>query len=332
MPIKGLSDTLRLPRLGKLHLGIKKVSAKGVEYPTATDYFVFGEDARAEAKRVYGTEKPNRLSVIIPIEDDAIFASQFYRAYSQTRGCVCRGDGEIASQVQDVATHQLVASPAAKTERVNVVCPGRECPVYAARKCQEVMCLQFMLPDFPGLGVWQVDTGSVNSILNINSDIAMVRSVIGHIAMVPLTLSLEPQEIISPDDGKKKKAYCLHLRASGSLQQLLQAAKAPLARFMLPSPETGAVEVGHVVSVDEDGVVDEDIPDADESATAQPIMATIAQHDRIHALTGRDPDKEAKLNEWCVRKFGHGVTQLTEGEAAEVVAAMEKRAANEGMK
>ena len=293
MPIKGLSDTLRLPRLGKIHLGVKQISQGGKEFPKATDYFVFGEDARADAKRICGTEKPNKLQVIVPVEDETIFASQFYRAYSLTRGCICRGDGETASQVQDVATHQIVASPTAKTERVQIVCPGKECPLYQAKKCSEVMCLQFMLPDFPGLGVWQIDTGSINSILNINSDVAMVRSVIGHVAMVPLTLSLEPQEVISPEDGKKKKVMCLHLRASGSLGQLLQAAKAPLARFMLPSPETGAVDA-EVISVDEDGVIDEDVPSEPEKpdsvtawkGTSRPATGTDTLPDKP---TGQQP-------------------------------------------
>ena len=40
-PIKGLTESRRLPRLGKIHLGIKKQSAKsGAWYPSATNYFV----------------------------------------------------------------------------------------------------------------------------------------------------------------------------------------------------------------------------------------------------------------------------------------------------
>ena len=260
-PIIGLSSVLRLPRLGKIHLGVKIPNKSGVgDHPVATDYFVFPADYLRDVKRVCGTDKPDKLSVIIPVDDEAIFASQFYRAYSLTRGCICRGDGETANQVQDAATHQLVSSSAAKAERVQIPCPGKACPIYQTKKCGEVMCLQFMLPDFPGLGVWQIDTGSINSIININSDIEMVRGVIGRIRLVPLTLSLEPQEVISPEDGKRKMVRCLHLRASGSLGQLLQAAKTPLARFTLPEPETGALPPVDTPSVDEDGVIDEDIP------------------------------------------------------------------------
>ena len=40
MPIYGISDQVRLPRLGKIRLGIKKKTKGGVEYPFATEYFI----------------------------------------------------------------------------------------------------------------------------------------------------------------------------------------------------------------------------------------------------------------------------------------------------
>ena len=39
-PIAGLTDKPRMPRQGKIRLGIKKMSASGKEYPSAVDYFV----------------------------------------------------------------------------------------------------------------------------------------------------------------------------------------------------------------------------------------------------------------------------------------------------
>ena len=40
-PIKGLTEKRRLPRIGKIHLGIMAETKKGVPYPKAVDYFVF---------------------------------------------------------------------------------------------------------------------------------------------------------------------------------------------------------------------------------------------------------------------------------------------------
>jgi hypothetical protein len=79
-PIKGLTENRRLIRIGKIHLGIKveKLDSRTGEpvyntrgeiitYPKATDYFVCPPEVQA----VYG-EKPDRLDVIIPVEDDEI--------------------------------------------------------------------------------------------------------------------------------------------------------------------------------------------------------------------------------------------------------------------
>ena len=89
MPIKGLSEQRRIPRVGKIHLGVKKVSERtGKEYPSATEYFVVPPEVAA----VHG-EQPTELPIMIPVEDEEFWASQYYRAYSQTRGLTCKGDG-----------------------------------------------------------------------------------------------------------------------------------------------------------------------------------------------------------------------------------------------
>ena len=252
MPIKGLSETLRLPRIGKIHLGIKKMSqSTDTERPEKTDYFVFPAEYLETVKRICGTDKPKSLEVLIPVEDANIWASQFYRSYSMTRGLVCRGDGETAEQSVDAKTGELAWKGIIPiVERREVPCPGRACEHYKAKRCHERMCLQFMLPRIPGLGVWQVDTGSINSILNINSDTAMVRSVVGRIAMVPLTLTLEAQEVTNPENQKKGTAYCLHLRVTGSLGELLAAAKRPFGLIEMPKP---------IPDADDDGMPDGDV-------------------------------------------------------------------------
>ena len=96
MPIKGLSEQRRMPRLGKIHLGVKKQAASGTEYPSATDYFV----CPPEVQEVCG-EKPTELNILIPVEDEEYWASQYYRCYSRTRGLVCKGDGETCNRMVD---------------------------------------------------------------------------------------------------------------------------------------------------------------------------------------------------------------------------------------
>jgi len=60
MPIKGLTQVRRLPRLGKIKMGIKVKTTLGVEYPQKTDYFV----VPPEVADVYG-DRPKALDIII---------------------------------------------------------------------------------------------------------------------------------------------------------------------------------------------------------------------------------------------------------------------------
>lgn len=232
MPIKGLSEQRRLPRLGKIRLGIKKKNAKGVEYPAATDYFV----CPPEVKKIYG-EKPKQFDVIIPLDDEEIWANQYYRQYSRTRGLICKGDGVTCRRMVDTKAGGIAGRETTEiTWTEGLPCAGKDCPDYQSKACQEVMNLQFLLPKVEGLGVWQIDTGSINSIMNINSDAEMIRAMCSRVAWIPLTLSLEPTVVNNPDDGKKKTVYCMRLRYNGNAESLLKASEKPRLQVLLAAP------------------------------------------------------------------------------------------------
>jgi hypothetical protein len=220
-----------MPRLGKIHLGIKKVAQSGKEYPSATDYFVLPEELTEQ----FG-EKPVELPIMFPVEDADQFTSQFYRAYSLTRGLTCKGDGITCHRLVDTKTGDMANRNTKEAEwKEAMECKGRQCPDYG-RRCKEVMNLQFLLPTVPGLGIWQIDTGSINSIININSGIELIRAVYGRIAMLPLTLALEPCEVVNPDDHKKKTVRVLNLRTKGTMMELMEAAVKPVREMLLPAP------------------------------------------------------------------------------------------------
>ncbi|GAH87206.1 unnamed protein product, partial [marine sediment metagenome] len=65
MPIKGVSDVRRMPRLGKVRLGIKvEPEEEGKKpYPRATDYFVVPD----EIKELVGNT-PKKLNIMFPTE------------------------------------------------------------------------------------------------------------------------------------------------------------------------------------------------------------------------------------------------------------------------
>lgn len=232
MPIKGLSEQKRLPRQGKIRLGIKKKNAKGTEYPASTDYFV----CPSEVQAVYG-EKPKKLDVIIPLEDEEIWASQYYRQYSRSRGLVCKGDGETCRRMLDKQTGDVAGRDTKEVVwQEGGECAGKNCPDYQGKACQEVMNLQFLLPKVPGLGIWQIDTGSIHSIMNINNCATMIRAMCGRVSWIPLSLTLEPTEVVNPEDGRKKTVYCMQLRYERSAESLLMDSEKPRLQVLLPAP------------------------------------------------------------------------------------------------
>lgn len=225
MPIEGLSESRKLPRLGKIHLGVKDPT-KG--FPVKTDYFV----CPPEVERVFG-EKPKELRIFIPVEDHEKWASQYYRCYSKTRGLICKGDGVTALRMVDSQTKVMADRDSKKVEMQEIPCKGKECPDYKI-KCRPVMNLQFLLPEVPGLGVWQIDTSSINSIININSAAELIKSIYKRIAMIPLSLTLEPREVNNPTDGKKQTVYCLNLRVNMKLADLAIMARKQAEVYELP--------------------------------------------------------------------------------------------------
>jgi hypothetical protein len=225
MPIKDLSNRRRIPRLGKIHLGVRD-PVKG--YPIRTDYFV----CPPEVCEVFG-EQPKALDILIPVEDEEKWASQFYRCYSLTRGLICKGDGETASRMATKGTTELPDAGTKEVEMIDFECKGRDCPDYKVR-CKEVMNVQFLLPKVKGLGIYQIDTSSINSIININSCVELIRNIYGKIAMIPLSLTLEPKKVNNPETGKKMEVYVLNLRWNGTMSELALAARRQAAEFLLP--------------------------------------------------------------------------------------------------
>ncbi len=251
-PIEGLTSVRRLPRLGKVKMGIKVLSAKGIEHPQKTDHFV----VTPEVAKVYG-DKPKSLDILIPVEDEEKWAPQYYKLYSATQGLVCRGDGVIASRLIDTATGDRAHRNTEQAVRREWACQGRKCPDYISKDgCKEVMSLQFILYKVPGMGIWQIDTSSVNSIININSCADYIRAMFGKLAMIPMQLTIEPKQVQNPESGKRQTVYVLNLRNNLRLLDMVESTKKfqqllPVGqRLALPPADDAAVEAGELA---EDG-------------------------------------------------------------------------------
>jgi len=251
MPIKDLSENIRLPRLGKIRLGVKAISKSGKEYPQKADHFVLPKDHSDYKKLVelYG-ETPKELPVLIPVEDEETWATQYFKSYNLTYGLVCKGDGETAMRMVSVETGELPGAKKPGTVRLQEIpCAGRDCPDYQSKKCHEVMNLRFMLPEVPGLGVWQIDTGSKNSIFNINSCARIIKRAFGRICMIPLNLTIEPIQVNNPENGKKQTVYVLNLRTTATIAQLADAARKQAKIFRVEAPD---IEAAFDIEVERD--------------------------------------------------------------------------------
>ncbi len=296
MPIKNLSETTRLPRLGKIHLGIKVKNKNGVEIPKKTDYFVFPKDHSdyATLVKAFG-EKPKELRILIPVEDEEQWATQYYKAYDRTHGLTCKGDGESAMRMIDIATGNLPNKDTKTVALKEIPCAGKECAEYKAKMCQEVMNLKFILPEVPGLGVWQIDTGSINSILNINSCARIIKSAFGRISLVPLKLTLEPIEVNNPESGKKQTVYVLNLRSTVTLAQLADAAREQVKVLAIEAPD---MQAAYDLQLEEDvdtlfGKVEDKAPEQSTEAAPTTPATSISMPEASKAPEGSKTQEEA---------------------------------------
>jgi len=301
--IKGLSDNVRMPRLGKIRLGGKKINANNREYPFASDHFIVTDELKAQLG-----EKPTVLDIMFPCEDDDQFASQYYRMYSQTLGLICRGNGETCSRKVDTATGDFASKDSQGMEWREGHCEGRECHMYKAKKCKETMFLQFLLPKQNGLGVWQLDTGSRISMEAVNSMLRMLRLMCGRVSMIPLKLVLEPKEVAP--DGKKKTVMVLNLKSEMTIEERSRILATPVSQVMLPAPipppddATQPDCVVHTIEAYAEEPPDDDMP----SAATVPENVPMAVSE-IEAMWGSDMHPAAD-NQDFVDFVSEGATKL----------------------
>jgi recombination directionality factor gp3-like protein len=239
--IAGLTDRPRLVRLGKIRLGVRDAE-RG--FPRATDYFVCPPEVTA----VYG-EKPRELDIMLPDDDVSKVAGAAYKMYAATRGKICTSDGTTAvrivddevlgdnpSPTQDQLDRALVKPTTKVWSRREIPCPNSECRFFQDNQCKPVMNLIFLLPKVRGLGVFQLDTGSYNSIVDVRGGIELVKRITGgRIAGVPLKLRIKPTTAYP--DGKKKNVFTLEIVSMETLESAAAMGEKSLHDVLLPLTE-----------------------------------------------------------------------------------------------
>jgi len=243
MPIKAISDVRRCPRLGHIRLGIKKVSEKtGKEYPAEVDYFILdpctgdeqrNEELKAQFKELYG-EKPNAIKIMFPPVDPEIFFQQWYKRYGSGTLLKCKGNGETAVCALPEFAEGLEVIGKDEMNLTKVKCLGPECIYQKDNSCNRLGALQILLPELSGIGVWQINTGSWNSIVNLNSALDWLKGLCGRFQMIPVTLRRVPTDISY--EGKRSKHYIMQIDLDNiNIAQLQKAALVAPEKAMLPA-------------------------------------------------------------------------------------------------
>jgi hypothetical protein len=255
MPIKGLSEVRRLPRQGKIRLGIKKISDKGKEYPAEVDYFILDPSSPIESERekllsefaaLYG-DQPKSIKIMFPVASPEVYFPQFYKRYGSSTALKCKGDGQTAVCATEEFTKDLKVIGRDDLGLPKVECKGKDCPYYKGKECTEVGTLQVLLPELPGAGVWQITTGSYNSIVNLNSCIDYIKAACGRAHMIPLTLERREQETQHTDakGTHKGKHYTLHIDMAFKLIDLQKYALIDPTKILLemPAPDVDKADI-----------------------------------------------------------------------------------------
>jgi hypothetical protein len=260
-PVRDLTDRpRRIPRLGKIRLGDRS-GRHGA--PVNKPFFVVPEEVQA----VYGPE-PTELRIVFLSDDEEVIASSYYRAYNASNGLVCRGTG-FNAQAQldadvlakrggditqplpiDAWAHGATPGRDGATQKVvsNFIdCPGAgydnhaACPMFAAKKCAVRTFFQFAIYGVPGLGVYQMDTGSVVNVQRILGVLEMCKTLAGGVAGVPMILSRVKTDVAP--DGVKKSVWTVDLRVDTqySLTEVLKLRTGPLAQSLLPPVDESEV-------------------------------------------------------------------------------------------
>lgn len=254
MPIYGLSDKRRLTRLGKIKLGVTVEEPGKKAYPRATDYLV----CPPEVQRVFG-ERPTALRVMFPHDDPDVIFPQFLKAYTAS-GLFCAGDGRVARRWTE------------KGDLAERECP---CEMLEDGRCKRVATLNVMLPEVPGIGVYQITTSNKSSIVGLNSNFETYGKMFGGLAGIPFTLRLEPEQTQRWDDERRRMVkttiHTLRLDSDLTLRQIMEwRAKAGKAVEALPpAPETDAADA-HVPDAHEEAEF-APLPERADSAAPTPI-------------------------------------------------------------
>lgn len=271
-----LPDGGRIPRVGKLRLGVKverMKDGKAISFPSAKDYFVVNEDPSTNRQsaesfhEVYGDE-PRELDIVLPGAHTEDVLEGAWRSYGtggkMKRKCTGPG-GNCVTRAEDgewegplpCACEAAGLSPDDKRNH-----------------CQLRYTLTVMLMRVAGVGCWQLDTGSVMAGEGLTASLRLLEQFRGHLQGAQATLRVVPRQVAP--EGKAKTVWIVEL---GSLditpQQALELAAERAGRVALPASSLDDAPDGLLDAQAHELVAGEVVPGSDHPFPYEPVTIPV---------------------------------------------------------
>jgi len=194
-------QTERLPEIGKIKIGEKRISPKtGKEYPVSLDYFIATGKYASKFDAVYG-DKPSRILVVFPSNNRKEICNERYEFRDGKGKLLATGDGELwkvfnprigkigGYEYNVKTTVDELSSRYSKSDPKFVV--------------SVVLTIRFILAEVPTVyGVWSFSTkGELSSIPAMIGSYESVLKRLGSIIGVPFDLVVEKKTSQMPGEN-----------------------------------------------------------------------------------------------------------------------------------
>jgi hypothetical protein len=216
MPIEHIRARMRPSRLGKIRLGVKKITIKDgkqVEYPAEVSYFVLPPELVERFPK-----QPTSLEVMLPSDDpDIILEANFLRYQGKLLTLRCDGKrflelprdgGEIVG-----ACRRPLPEPG---QTIIADCPCEAVPIGK---------LRVMLLKGP-VGYYEIPIGGFQRIADLQVELQTALQVFGRLRGIVFRLTREPAEtMVRKDTGQRlpRTGYPVHLRSDFTTEQAMLA-------------------------------------------------------------------------------------------------------------
>lgn len=192
-----------LPEIGKIKIGEKKTSAKGVEYPSALDYFKPTGTFANEFTKLFGA-KPQKLNIAFISDDLGEVCNQRYECWEKGKR-YGYSDGTNWT-VWDASKGDKDKDGKPKGEYITVLAdtPENQRLIKSVGKWDEMLTLRFVLLEMKGImGYWRFETkAKAVTIPSIVKSFDLVKEKAGSIIGFPFSLIVEKKTGYNPGEAK----------------------------------------------------------------------------------------------------------------------------------